>query len=268
MHSHLSRGSGISTRRGTSLSDLGTLDLLLVNALGEQLSVLGSSVLLGLSVAELEGTQVTLALQSLRGDETLDLGSLGEGLVALGDLAADDVLADIVLLGEAEELADVVGTLGTKTLGDLGVGQTLNVLLTLLDNNKREDSEIGADNAATDRLALALTSAARSVARVALGKEQTDTGGVQNTLLHGETLLVVTASDLEDVALELIADSLAIDLLAHTLVVEDTNAVLVVDLDELLGTVSRVCNVKLMLVSSLCFFADRYLADNGDNKLG
>jgi hypothetical protein len=60
----------------------------------------------------------------------------------------------------------------------------------LLDDDDGEDADVVADDAAADRLALALTVTARAVARVAVGEEQAGTLLEQDTLLHGETLLV------------------------------------------------------------------------------
>ena len=95
------------------------------------------------------------------------------------------------------------------------VGKAGNVGITLLDDAEGKDGKVLADDAATDGLALALTSAAGAVARVAVGEEKTDTEGLHDTLLHGETLLVVSTSDAEDVALELITDRVTRDLGAH-----------------------------------------------------
>lgn len=56
------------------------------------------SLLLGLGAAALEGLEVTLALETGRGDETLDARGLGVGLgtLLLGlDFTADDELADL-----------------------------------------------------------------------------------------------------------------------------------------------------------------------------
>jgi hypothetical protein len=39
-------------------------------------------------------------------------------------------------------------------------------------------------------------------------------------LLHGETLLVVATSDLENIALVFVAEDLAVDFLAHSSIVE------------------------------------------------
>ena len=57
------------------------------------------SVLGGLGLAALEGNAVTLVLEALGGDQTLDARGLGVGLGALLlglDLTTDDELADLV----------------------------------------------------------------------------------------------------------------------------------------------------------------------------
>ena len=120
-----------------------------------------------------------------------------------------------------EELANVVGTLGSETLGDGGVSETGEVLLTLLDNGDGEDRHVGTDNATADGLALTLTGAAGAVARVTLGQQEADTGGEEDTLLHGETLLVVTSGDTENVTLELVAERVDGDLSRDALIVKD-----------------------------------------------
>jgi len=56
---------------------------------------------------------------------------------------------------------------------------------------------------------------------VALAEEELDTLGSEDTLLHGETLLVVATGDLEDVALELLADAVTSNLVGDALVHED-----------------------------------------------
>ena len=57
---------------------------------------------------------------------------------------------------------------------------------------------------------------------MAVGEEEADTVGDKDTLLHGETLLVVATSDAENVALPLIAQRVSRNLLRDLLVVEDT----------------------------------------------
>ena len=79
------------------------------------------------------------------------------------------------------------------------------------------DREVRADDAATDALALALTLAARAVRLHALGEEEADALVAEDTLHHREALLVVAAGDLEDVALELVAERVRRDLRAAPL---------------------------------------------------
>lgn len=55
-----------------------------------------------------------------------------------------------------------------------------------------------------------------------LSEQDSDSAVDEDTLLHGEALLVVTAGDSESVALELVAEDLAVDIGAHPPVVEVT----------------------------------------------
>lgn len=127
------------------------------------------------------------------------------------------------------------------------VGEAGDVVVTLLDDAESEDREVHADDASADRLPLALTSATGAVAGVASGEEKADTGRVHNTLLHREALLVVAAGDPEDVALELIADAVARNLLSHAALHEDAELALVFNLDQLLGAIVGVRDVELHL---------------------
>ena len=129
--------------------------LLLSDALGHK-SVVSSllGVLLGNELL-LQAPSVTLTLKTLRRDETLNPRSLrvrlGTLLLRL-NLTANDVLTHIVFLGEVEELANVVSTLRTKTLGHstLGVRQARNILLALLNNNAVQSLNVRANNAAAN----------------------------------------------------------------------------------------------------------------------
>lgn len=51
------------------------------------------------------------------------------------------------------------------------VGQAGDVVVALLDDGEGEDGQVHADDAAADRLSLALTGAAGAVAGVAFGEE-------------------------------------------------------------------------------------------------
>lgn len=120
------------------------------------------------------------------------------------------------------------------------ISDAWDIGISLLDDGESENRQVHPDDAATNRLSLALTSSAWAVAGVALGEQESDTGWVKDTLLHWETLLVVAAGDLEDVALEFVADAVAWDFSAHLLVHEDAEFLLIVDVDQLLGAVRRV----------------------------
>lgn len=70
---------------------------------------------------------------------------------------------------------------------------------------------------------------------------------MHDTLLHWETLFVVAAGDLEDVAFEFGSDAVADDFLAHALFHEATESALIFDFDEFLGAVGRIGDVELHL---------------------
>lgn len=96
-----------------------------------------------LSTTALEGNALALALETLGSNQTLDLGGLGVvGLALTGDGTTDDELADVVLLVETEEAADLGGTLGAESLGDNGVGETGELTLTLLDDAQGKNREV------------------------------------------------------------------------------------------------------------------------------
>ena len=240
-----------------------------LDADSQELSIL-SSLFLGLDGSPfLKSQSVSLSLQNDGSDQTLDFGGFCGGFLSFfgGELTTDDILADVVLLGQIEHFSDFGGSLGSETLGDLNISQSWDVLLTLLDNNQGQGREIRSNDATTNRLSLALTGSAGSVAGVALREQETDTSRGQDTLLHGKTLLVVTSSNLEDVAFELVAEGITDNFGSHSLVVEDSpdsrmsfdqgvgaaaeesnqnlQFLLVINVKGLLGTRSRVGNVQL-----------------------
>lgn len=122
----------------------------------------------------------------------------------------------IIILGEAKEFADFGGTLRAEAFWVHDVGETGDLALALLNDAEGKHGQVHGNDAAANRLALALASAAGAVARVAIGEEQADTSRVHHALLHWETLLVVASGDAEDVALEFITDAVTRDLGAHS----------------------------------------------------
>jgi len=190
--------------------DGSNLGLFLCNALGDESIVFGLLLLLALDTAAFERAEVTATLETDGGDKTLDLRGFGVRLglrilLAL-NLPPDNVFPDVVLLAEVEESPDLGSPLGTETFGEDRVGEAWDLRITLLDDDEGEDGDIGADDATTNGLALAFTSSADTVARVTIGEEEADTVGDENTLLHGEALLVISTGDTENVALPFVTD--------------------------------------------------------------
>lgn len=58
----------------------------------------------------------------------------------------------------------------------------------------------------------------------------------EDALLHGEALLVVATSDAEDVSLPLISQMIGLDLSSHTLVIEESQLVIIDHLKCFLGS--------------------------------
>jgi len=197
----------------------------------------------------LDGGTSALALEHLRSDKTLDLGALDGGLaVLLHLLTVDlDVVADIIILGQVEHLPDLGSTLGTALARLLLISEARELVLTLLHDDKVEHGEIGGDNATADRLAAALTitAAITAEARVTRGHEDAHTARGEDTLLHGETLLVLATHDLEDVALELFAKSLTLNFLREALVEESTELAVIINLQLLLASRGGICDIEL-----------------------
>ena len=145
-----------------------------------------------------------------------------------------DGTTHVVFLAETKEPSDLRSPLWTQTLWVNGVGQAGQVLLSLLDNAKSEDGEVHTDDAATNRLPLALAGASWSETGMAVREQQSNASGMHDTLLHRKPLLVVTAGDFENVAFELVAQTITRYLLAHSSVHENAEFTIIVNLDQFL----------------------------------
>lgn len=206
---------------------------------------------------------MTLVLETLGSDKTLDAGSFGVWLLAFAlglDFAADDEFADlfqhqnqrrlpsslnrpcqmsthIILLAQAKEFPDFCRSLWSQSLRVYSVGQPRDLLISLLHNTERQNTQVHPHNAAPNTLSPPLASPSRSVTRVAGAEQQSNTGRMHDALLHRKTLLVVTSGDFENVAFELWTDGVTRDFLTHAAFHEDAEFALIVDFDELLGAV-------------------------------
>ena len=77
------------------------------------------------------------------------------------------------------------------------------------------------DDTPTNGFAAALARAAGAVARMAVGEQKTNAVRDENTLLHGETLLIVSTGYAEDVAFPFVTEGVTGDFLRDFLVIED-----------------------------------------------
>lgn len=84
---------------------------------------------------------------------------------------------------------------------------------------------------------------------MAISQQETDTGRLQDALLHRETLLVVTAGDADDVTLPLVTENIRGDLSTHPALHEDGQLALILNFDQLLRTRCGVGDVQLLRVS-------------------
>jgi hypothetical protein len=151
------------------------------------------------------GSTSSLTGQSHGGDKTLDLSSLGNilaGLVLEG--AGNHVFTDVSTLVQVEQSSDLGGTLGSKTTRSGDVSHIGDLDITLLDDDQVAHSDVRGDDASAHRLSLAHTVTTRAEARKTISEQKTDTSGAKDTLLHGETLLVVSTGDTEDLSIHII----------------------------------------------------------------
>jgi len=196
-----------------------------------------------------ESIVCTTMLKSAGSHDTLYLGLLGVLLATLllvGAGARNDILAYVILVAQVEELADLACTLGTNTARDNLVGKTRDLLLTLLDNDAVDNREIVGNDAATDSAATTHSiSLATTITDGAGLKKKADTVVHKNTLLHGETILIVTTSDTKDVTLEFITQRRSIHLIADAHFHEDAELLLIIDIEHLLTTSARASDVDL-----------------------
>ena len=160
---------GRFTRRSSLGDERPTLFPLFGKSLGNNLLIGSGFFLASKDRFHLDLLSVTLALQHKRCHQALDLGRLASlySLLA-GEGTRNNILANIIILGQVEQLADVVRSLGTQPTGDSVVGQSWDLILSLLGNHQVKDGNIVSHNAATNRLALTLTSTTLTVGLVSL----------------------------------------------------------------------------------------------------
>lgn len=221
---------------------------------------------------------MTLVLETLRGDETLNAGSLGVWFLAFAlglDFTTDDELADlyhthplatvpsnqsplspaivnsgathIIILRKPKELPNLRRSLRPQPLWQHLIRQPRQLFIPLLNHTKCQHRQIHSHNTPPHRLPLPLSSTSRPIAAMPRTQQQPHTCRMHDTLLHWKPLLIVAASNFEDVAFELGTDAVTWDFLAHAAVHEDAEFAIVFDFDELLCAIGGEGDVKLHL---------------------
>ena len=79
---------------------------------------------------------------------------------------------------------------------------------------------------------------------------------MQDTLLHWESLLVVTSGDLEDVSLEFVTNRVAWYFVSHSLVHEDSHFPVIIDVDEFVGPICWVTDIQLHACVCFCVYLE------------
>merc|ERR1712216_27525 len=169
--------------------------LLLLKVLGEELLIGDVSFLGSLPSTDLTSLVDSLSSDSLLSDESLDLGRLVEGLVTLLEFSADDVVGEVILASESILLSDLASSLWAESSFTLLVGKAGNFTGTLLENLKGDDTKVWSTDAASNRLSLTATVSLRSIRLNSALHEDSDSTVDEDTLLHGESLFVVTSGD-------------------------------------------------------------------------
>jgi len=201
-----------------------------------------------------------LSLKSGWGDQALDFGGFAGGLVLVvgRQVSSDHEFGDVVFLFKVEELSDFVGSLGSKSSVDDRVGEAGDFGSTLSDNNSRDDAHVVVDEATSDTLSLPLTLSAWSVTAHALLQQKSNSTVLEHTLLHTETLFVLTTGDSQHVALELFAKAVGGHLVRDSLLEHVADFVLIVDFDGFLLASGRVGDIYFHL-GWLFFFVSIFL---------
>ena len=212
--------------------------------LGQELGILSCLLPSLLTFLLLQGFQMALSLESAWSNKALDFW----GLVTLGlplfqgEGPLEDVLTNIVIFVEGIELPDLSHSLWPQSSRDGFVSKARDVCFSLLHHHKVKDAQGTINNAATHRFASPLSSTTGAEARLALFEEELDTTIGKDTLLHGETLLVISSRYTNSVPLDkrtnsthlqkvrsnyylpLITQKVTVHFLGHTLVIEWTPA--------------------------------------------
>jgi len=159
-----------------------------------------------LSASPLLSHNLSAMLQSLGGHQSLNLGCLEDGLLTiLSDRPPDGVFSHIIPLLQVEQLADLGSSLGSESARLLRICESLNLSGSLLDHDEVEHAKVGTNDASTGTLTLAASTLEMTDVETlhAITEKDAHTLVAEDTLVHAETLLIISTADLEHITSKL-----------------------------------------------------------------
>jgi len=185
---------GSSWGLGSGVLLLGS-SLLFLEELGEDLLVSLMSFFACLPSLLLASLGEHLSSQSDFGNESLDLWWLISGFAVRFNSSSDNILGWIILLSESESLSKAADSLWSKSSWSGGISQPWDISVSLDENLKCNDWEIWSTDASSGGLSLSLSLSSGSVEWCSVPHEDLDSTVNQNTLFHGESLLIISSGD-------------------------------------------------------------------------
>jgi len=218
-----------------------------LRSLSHDLSVSRISFLSVVSSLLSSGFLGSLSLNSNSGDQSLDFGSLRSSFVFVvgGQISSDNEFGDIVFLVQVEKLSDFGSSFGTQSLvGNGVVGEAWDVGISSFDNDARNSGHVVIVDATSDGFPLSFTSSLRVITAGSTLQQQSLSLRSQNTLFHGETLLVFATSESDDVAFPFVTKGVEGNFVRDSFFEDVFVSVFVVDFDTFLLAGGRVGDVK------------------------
>jgi hypothetical protein len=139
---------------------------LLLEVLGEEFLVRDVGLFVGFPGVDSSVLGDDLSSNSLLGDESLDVGGFVENFtIGSSGLSwsSDNVLSNIIGLSENESFSNVSGSLWSKSSWSLGIGEAFNFSISLDEDSKGDDRDVGSNDASSAGLSLSLSRSSWSV---------------------------------------------------------------------------------------------------------
>jgi len=139
---------------------------LLLEVLGEEFLVRDVGLFVGFPGVDSSVLGDDLSSNSLLGDESLDVGGFVENFtIGSSGLSwsSDNVFSNIIGLSENESFSNVSSSLWSKSSWSLGIGEAFNFSISLDEDSKGDDRDVGSNDASSAGLSLSLSRSSWSV---------------------------------------------------------------------------------------------------------